>query len=167
MCPSLKLQHFYPCWLRLQAAAQQTLCSHCHLLNIHSDWWWEERKWKRWGSLRMIRTSREHRYWLIIFQIRLGIWNNISHAGTPRRTAHFSHPRLCSSLCLPASLAAPFYILLHQILIGGNERQICTPAFSFMFVPFVPLLLPSVSPKHGRRAFVLFFLMTVERIPET
>ncbi len=98
-----------------------------------------------------IRISSKHRYRLIIFQMRLGIWNNISHAGPLRRNVHFLHPRLSLSLCLPVSLAARFYILLHQLLIAENQRQICTTAFSFMFVPFVPLPSPpTVSPKDGK-----------------
>lgn len=64
------------------------------------------------------------------------------------------HIRLSRSLCLPSSLATQFYILLHQLLIDENQRQICTTAFSFMFVPFAPILhpssLPSASPKDGK-----------------
>lgn len=110
-----------------------------------------------------IRISMKHRYRLILFQMRLGIWNNISHAGILRCSAHFPRPCLSRSLCLPSSLAAQFYILLHQLLIDENQRQICTTAFSFMFVPFVPIpplplppshhpfpSLPSASPKDGK-----------------
>lgn len=71
-------------------------------------------------------------------------------------------------LCLPASLAALLYILLHQPLIDENQRQICTTALSFMFVPFVPLLLsPHLpSPPLCLPQRMVRILMTAERIPE-
>lgn len=102
---------------------------------------------------RMRGKGTEHRYRLILFQMRLGFLNNISHTGTFRHSPHFLHAHPSWSFCLPASLAAQFYILLNSYWWDWKANLYPPPSiFPFMFVPFVPLL-PSIAPQEGKDFF--------------